>query len=313
MAGILDGVDQRTQLAGRNRLELLLFRLHGRQKFGINVFKVKEVIQCPSLTQMPGANPVVRGIANMRGKTISVMDLSMAIGGPKLDNAAGRFVIITEYNRQTQGFMVGGVDHIVNMNWEDILPPPKGAAGGSFLTAVTQIENELVEILDVEKVMKDVMGCSEIVDEGIIDSGFDASKQHVLVVDDSVVARGQVKRVLEQLGVECTLCNDGQEALKQLRDWVNEGRDLYNWLALVISDIEMPQMDGYSLTTAIRQDPNLEKLHIFLHSSLSGGFNESMVEKVGANRFLPKYEANELAGFVQGRLKEHAEQRTTTV
>ena len=187
----------------------------------------------------------------------------MAIGGPRLDNEEGRFIIITEYNRQTQGFMVGGVDHIINMNWEDILPPPKGAAGGSYLTAVTQVENELVEIIDVEKVMKDIMGGSEIVDDGIIDDDLDTSEQHVLVVDDSVVARGQVKRVLEQLGVECTLCNDGQQALKQLRDWVAEGRDLNNWLALIVSDIEMPQMDGYSLTTAIRKDPDLEKLHVF--------------------------------------------------
>jgi len=313
MAGMLDGVDKRTQLAGRNRLELLLFRLHGRQRYGINVFKVKEVIQCPPLTQLPGSNPVVRGVANMRGKTISVMDLSMAIGGAPLDNEEGRFIIITEYNRQTQGFMVGGVDHIVNMNWEDILPPPKGAAGGSYLTAVTQVEEELVEIIDVEKVMKDIMGGSEIVDEGIIDSALDASAQHVLVVDDSVVARGQVKRVLEQLGVECTLCNDGQQALKQLHEWVAEGRDLNNWLALIVSDIEMPQMDGYSLTTAIRKDPNLEKLHVFLHSSLSGVFNETMVEKVGANRFLPKYEPNELAEFVQARLIEHAQERSQTV
>jgi len=308
MAGILDGVDMRTQMAGQNRLELLLFRLNGRQKFGINVFKVQEVIQCPPLTQLPGSNPVVRGVAHLRGKTISMMDLSMAIGGPPLRDDGGQFAIITEYNRQTQGFLVGGVDHIVNMNWKDVLPPPKGLSGGSFLTAVTQVEKELVEIIDVEKVMKEVMGCSEIVRDGIVDESLDSSKQHVLVVDDSVVARKQVKRVLDQLGVECTLCNNGQEALEQLRAWVDGGRDINSWLALVVSDIEMPQMDGYSLTTAIRKDPDLDQLHIFLHSSLSGVFNETMVKKVGANRFLPKYEPNELAEFVQARLKEHAEQ-----
>ncbi len=310
MAGILAGVDNRTRLAGQNRLELLLFRLAGRQRFGINVFKVKEVIQCPPLTQMPGANPVVRGVANMRGQTISVMDLSLAIGSVPLGDRREQFVIITEYNRQTQGFMVGGVDHIVNVNWKDMLPPPAGIADGSYLTAVTQIEKELVEIIDVEKVMKDVMGGSELVDEGVIDTSMDSTGQHVLVVDDSVVARRQVKRVLDQLGVESTLCNNGQLALDQLHKWVEEGRDLENWLALIVSDIEMPQMDGYSLTTAIRKDAGLDKLHIFLHSSLSGMFNESMVEKVGANRFLPKYEPNELAEFVQIRLKEHAEERS---
>lgn len=308
MGGILEGVDNHTQLAGQNRLELLLFRLTGRQKFGINVFKVKEVIQCPPLTQMPGSNPVVRGVANMRGQTISVMDLSLAVGNAPLGDDREQFVLITEYNRQTQGFMVGGVDHIVNVNWKDMLSPPAGIDDGSYLTAVTQVEKELVEIIDVEKVMKDVMGGSETVDEGVIDTSMDLSGQHILVVDDSVVARKQVKRVLDQLGVESTLCDNGQSALDQLHEWIEDGRDLDSWLALIISDIEMPQMDGYSLTTAIRKDVSLDKLHIFLHSSLSGMFNESMVEKVGANRFLPKYEPNELAEFVQIRLKEHAEE-----
>ena len=138
MTGILDGVDQRTQLAGHNRLELLLFKLHPQQRFAINVFKVQEVIQCPELTQIPNSHPAVKGIANMRGKTITVMDLSMAIGEPPLDEADGCFVIITEYNRMVQGFMVGSVDRIVNMTWSEIMPPPKGAAIGTYMTAVDQ-------------------------------------------------------------------------------------------------------------------------------------------------------------------------------
>jgi two-component system chemotaxis response regulator CheV len=310
MAGILDGVDKRTRLAGQNRLELLLFRLSGKQRFGINVFKVQEVIQCPPLTSVPGCHPVVRGIANMRGKTISVMDLSMAIGGPPLEDTQGRYIIITEYNRQIQGFLVGGVEHIVNMNWEDIMPPPKGAANGSYMTAVTQVEGDLVAILDVEKVMSEVIGANEVVSEGIIEDRAEGREQHVLVVDDSSVARNQVKRVLDQLGVGCTLCNDGQQALEQLQAWVAQGKDLDDWLALVISDIEMPQMDGYSLTKAIRKDPALEHLCIFLHSSLSGVFNETMVKSVGADHFLPKYEPDELAALVQERLKAHEVERS---
>lgn len=309
MAGILDGVDKRTRLAGQNRLELLLFRLSTNQRFGINVFKVQEVIQCPPLTEVPGCHPVVRGIANMRGKTISVMDLSLAIGGPPLEDTQGRFIIITEYNRQIQGFLVGGVDHIVNTNWEDILPPPKGAANGSYMTAVTQIEGDLVAILDVEKVMSEVIGASETVSEGIIEERGETREQHVLVVDDSSVARNQVKRVLDQLGVGSTLCNDGRQALEQLQAWVAQGKNLQDWLALVVSDIEMPQMDGYSLTKAIRKDPSLEHLCVFLHSSLSGVFNETMVKSVGADRFLPKYEPDELAALVQERLIAHDAER----
>ncbi|MCB1726817.1 MAG: purine-binding chemotaxis protein CheW, partial [Gammaproteobacteria bacterium] len=117
MAGVLDGVDMRTKLAGHNRLELLLFRLGGRQRFGINVFKVQEVIQCPPLTVVPQSHPVVLGIANMRGKTIAIMDLAMAIGAPALGDPRDRFVIVTEYNRKVQGFLVDSVDRIVNMNW----------------------------------------------------------------------------------------------------------------------------------------------------------------------------------------------------
>ena len=116
MAGILDSVNQRTQLVGQNRLELLLFKLRGRQRFGINVFKVREVLQCPPLTNMPKSNPYIRGVAHIRGQTISVIDLSMAVGGPAIDNIKDSFIIIAEYNRSVQGFLVGGVERIVNMN-----------------------------------------------------------------------------------------------------------------------------------------------------------------------------------------------------
>ena len=311
MAGILDGVDMRTQLAGHNRLELLLFYLGGRQRYGINVFKVQEVVQCPPLTQVPQAHPVVRGIANMRGKTITIMDLSMAIGGPPLSDYKDKFTIITEYNRKIQGFLVDSVDRIINMNWQDILPPPKGAAEGTYMTAVTQVENELVEIIDVEKVLKEVVGGQDDVSEGIIeDRSEDAKPHHVLLVDDSSVARKQVTRVLEQMGVEYTACKDGKEAHEQLKSWINEGKDVEEMISLVISDVEMPRMDGYSLTKAIRENPALANLHVILHTSLSGVFNKTMVAKVGANDFLPKWEPDTLAMMVQEHLRQHDEERS---
>lgn len=310
MAGVLDGVDMRTKLAGHNRLELLLFRLGGRQRFGINVFKVQEVIQCPPLTEIPQSNPVILGIANMRGRTIAIIDLSRAIGAAPISDHRDKFVIITEYNRKVQGFLVDSVDRIVNMNWEEILPPPKGAAHGTYMTAVTQVDKELVEIIDVEKVLKEVIGGQEEVSEGVIRArGEDLPPQHVLMVDDSSVARKQVTRVLEQMGVEYTTANDGQQAIEQLLAWVEEGKDVENWLSLVISDVEMPRMDGYSLTKAIREHPQLRHLHVILHTSLSGVFNKSMVQKVGANDFLPKWEPDTLAMMVQDFLQRHAEAR----
>jgi len=309
MAGILDGVDMRTKLAGHNRLELLLFRLGGRQRFGINVFKVQEVIQCPPLTAVPQSHPVVLGIAKLRGKTISIIDLSRAIGAAAVDDPRDKFVIVAEYNRKVQGFLVDSVDRIVNMNWEEILPPPKGAADGAYMTAVTQVDAELVEIIDVEKVLNEVIGGQDEVSEGIIEERRHDLPQHVLMVDDSSVARNQVTRVLEQMGVEYTTANDGRQALDQLVAWLAEGRDVANWLALVISDVEMPRMDGYSLTRAIREHPELAHLHVILHTSLSGVFNQSMVEKVGANDFLPKWEPDTLAMMVQEHLRQHAQER----
>jgi len=298
MAGVLDSVDMRTQLAGHNRLELLLFRLGGKQLYGINVFKVQEVIRCPPLTHMPKADRKVVGVAHLRSKTIPIIDLGLSINNNPVSNIEDSFVIVTEYNRFTQGFLVHSVDRIANMNWKEILPPPKGSGKDSYLTAVTHIDKQLVEIIDVERVFANIMGLNEEVDQGVLDNAEkieDTLPKHILVVDDSSVARNQVKRVLEKVGVECTLASDGQHGLEVLQGWADEGGDIREKIALVISDVEMPRMDGYTLTTKIRKDPRLEKLYVLLHSSLSGVFNNSMIEKVGADHFIPKFKPNELA------------------
>ena len=266
MSNLLQNVDKRTQLAGRNRLELLLFKLCGTQRFGINVFKVQEVIQCPSLTQLPKAHPVICGVAHLRGKTIPVIDLSMAIGAQASPSDGNGYVIITEYNRTTQGFLVSAVDRIINMGWEQIQPPPRGAGRESYLTAVTQLDKELIEVIDVEKIMKEVMGGSEDVSEGVIDASIDRIDQHILVADDSSVARNQIKRVLDQLSITYTLVKDGQEALDTLNQWISEGKNLSQYLALIISDIEMPRMDGYTLAAKVRQNPAMKDVFILLHT-----------------------------------------------
>ena len=152
MAGVMDSVNQRTQLVGQNRLELLLFPLNSDQLYGINVFKGKEVLQCPKLTIMPRSSPVVRGVASIRGGTIPILDLSMATGSAPLANIENSFVIITEYNTKVQGFLVQSVERIVNMNWESIHPPPKGTGRHHYLTAVTHLDDKMVEIIDVEKI-----------------------------------------------------------------------------------------------------------------------------------------------------------------
>lgn len=309
MSGVLASVDMRTQLAGHNRLELLLFHLDGKQLFGINVFKVQEVIQCPPLTQIPDSHRVVRGVANMRGRTVTVMDLAKAIGGRGVENPEENFVIVTEYNQYVQGFLVGGVDRIINMNWEEILPPPKGIGDENYLTAVCKVEGGLVEIIDVEKILAEVIGWEEEVSQEFIEEAEQTDdkerKPVVLVADDSSVARNQIKRTLQQLGLECVLANDGRQALNTLKQWADTEDEmaLHERLFMVISDIEMPEMDGYTFTTEVRKDPRMSDLHILLHTSLSGVFNNAMVEKVGADDFIAKFQPDVLAKAVLKRLK----------
>ena len=305
MAGVMDSVNQRTQLVGQNRLELLLFRLDGKQLYGINVFKVKEVLQCPKLTHMPKSSPIVRGVANIRGGTIPILDLAMATGSAQLGNIANAFVIITEYNTKIQGFLVHSVERIVNMNWEDIHPPPKGTGRDHYLTAVTRIDNQLVEIIDVEKILAEVAPVSENISAGVVteEVAHKALSLRVLTVDDSSVARKQVTRCLQTVGVEVTALNDGRQALEFLRKLVDEGKKPEEEFLMMISDIEMPEMDGYTLTAEIRNDPRMQKLHIVLHTSLSGVFNQAMVKKVGADDFLAKFRPDDLAARVVDRIK----------
>lgn len=302
---VMDGVNARTQLVGRNRLELLLFRLGGEQRFGINVFKVREVIKCPPLTHAPHSHPVISGMANIRGQTITIMDLARAIGGTPVTDLEESFTIITEYNRQIQGFLVSSVDRIVNLNWEEVKPPPAGIGGQNFLTAVTRMDDELIEIIDVEKVMGDVLGFTDEVSDSVTESSDrnELSGCNVLVVDDSSMARKQIIRVLEQMGVTYTVAKNGREAYNILLGLAGQEKPVNEHFSLVLSDVEMPEMDGYTLTKCIKEHPQLANLYVMLHSSLSGAFNENMVKKVGADRFLAKYNPDELAEHVLGVLR----------
>ena len=303
MSSVLASVDQRTQLAGHNRLEILMFTLGSNQRFGLNVFKIQEVIKCPPLSVLPHSHPVVRGVATMRGKTIPVLDLSKAVGRRPLADAAGNYVIITEFNRTVQGFLVKAVDRIVNMNWEQILPPPKGAGREHYLTAVTEVDGTMVEIIDVEKVLSEVIGVPENISQEILTSAATAHREggeqpHILVADDSMVARNQIKRTLDQLGISSTLAPDGKKALDLLLQWAEHEPERLSSLTMLISDVEMPEMDGYTLTTKLRGDPRLKDIFVLLHTSLSGVFNNAMVEKVGANQFIAKFKPDFLADAV---------------
>jgi two-component system chemotaxis response regulator CheV len=289
----MSSVDSRTKLAGHNRLELLIFGLAADQRFGINVFKVREVIRCPKLTDVPKAASSVRGIADVRGHTITIIDLSDAIGGPRMspEEVKDAFVIITEYN------------------WKEVMPPPSGTNTSNFLTAVARVDKTLVEIIDVEQIFSKVVGVREEISADVLQqvSGLASKNSIAVVADDSLVARNQVRNTLKQMGLDAVVANNGKEAYDILHRWAEESPEQLDRIALVISDIEMPIMDGYALTTQIRRDPRLKSLYVILHSSLSGVFNEKMVEAVGADRFIAKFHPDDLAKVVAEALRTRPE------
>jgi two-component system chemotaxis response regulator CheV len=296
---IIDRVDRLTRLAGRNRLELLLFKLQSEQVFGINVFKVREVLKCPVLRPIPHSHYQMRGVFHARGQTITVIDLAAVLGHGPSKGSPDEFVIVTEYSGHVQGYLVQQVVRIVNLRWDDIKPPPPGIGNANYLTAVTTLDNQLVEILDVERVLAEIIGMDFDVSEEVLAQNIPNPEvpRRIFIADDSAVARKSMTRVMDQLGIEYELAENGLEALEKLRAYADQG-PITQRFAMLLSDIEMPQMDGYTLTKTLKADPNLKELYVCLHTSLSGSFNDSMANSVGANKLVAKFDPDDLAALV---------------
>ncbi|MCG7653311.1 chemotaxis protein CheV [Alteromonas sp. Cnat2-8] len=311
-SSVLSSVDQRTKLVGENRLELLMFQLGTRHIFAMNVFKIKEVINVPKLNIMPGSHHNLKGVMNYRGSSIPIIDLRQAIKmRGSATQATAKNVIITEYNRSVQGFIIGEVKNIVNTSWGTIQPPPSGIGKSNYLTAITQVnvegKQELVEIIDVEKVLAEIIDYDTSISEEVLDKDIvnHFLGKKVLIVDDSSTARKQIKDTLEQLGITIIERKNGAEALALLKKWADEGKNPTDEILLMFTDAEMPEMDGYRLTSEVRNDPRMSNLFIALNTSLSGSFNDAMVEKVGCNRFISKFQPDMLVDVAQQRMREY--------
>jgi|TARA_R110000868_G_scaffold9996_3_gene49140 two-component system chemotaxis response regulator CheV len=311
MSELMSSIDQRTKLVGENRLELLMFKLGTRHTFALNVFKIKEVITVPLMNQIPGSHQNLTGVTNYRGASIPVIDLRAAIKMTANEEEYEAVnVIITEYNRSVQGFLIGQVMRIINTSWSDIQPPPSTAGKNNYLTAITQIEvdgkNELVEIIDVEKVLSEIVEYDTSISEDVLDKevAVHLKGKKILIVDDSSTARWQIRETLSQLGLEIIEQKDGLKALNLLKSWADEGKVVTDEILMMFTDAEMPSMDGYRLTSEVRQDPRMSNLFIALNTSLSGSFNDAMVEKVGCNRFISKFQPDLLVDVVQQRMRE---------
>ena len=300
MAKWMAEIDQRTRLAGANKMELLMFHLGTEEIYGINVFKIREVMQLPQVTKLPDADPRVLGLVHLRGENVALIDLKQAIGLGPIE-VEGAKLIIAEYNDNKQGFLVAGVDRIIRMSWERIqVPPPMvQSSQQGAVTAVTKLEDgRMVLILDVEKVLAELHPKA---DEEVlvgIEMVSELAGKRVLVADDSVVARKQIMKTLERLGMKWEETQTGKEALARLQHYAETaeaaGQSIYDFFVGVITDIEMPEMDGFSLTKHIREDPRLQSLPVLMHSSLSGQCNVERGKSMGVTDYVTKFQPVEL-------------------
>jgi two-component system chemotaxis response regulator CheV len=299
MSTLMQEVDARTRLAGANQLELLLFGVGGDEVFGINVFKVREVLKRPVVTPVPEADPRLEGLANIRGLTVPVIDLRRVLNGDRTDRPDRRqgYLLVTEYNQSCQAFHVERVERIVRLAWTHVIPPPPMAreTGKGMVTAVTMLEDgRMVLILDVETLLAVLCPRSDEEAYAGVPTEPAASGKRVLFADDSVVARKQIIKTLDRLGLAYVQATTGREAWDQLMAVAAkagaEGKTVRDEIQLILSDIEMPEMDGFTLTRQIRSDPRLAGIPVILHSSLTGSCNVEKGKAVGATDYVTKFD-----------------------
>lgn len=305
MSDLMKSIDERTRLAGTNKLEILLFslgvdsRTGRRETFGINVFKVREVMRTPAITSAPDMPSAVKGMVSLRGVLVPVVDLAEYIGVQP--ESPREIMIVTEYNRHTQGFLVEGVDTILRLDWAQMRVPPDMLMSnlGGLVTAVTELaDGRLVMMLDVERVLAETTKYDDAFMFKDIQPVAD-SDTTVFFADDSSVARGQIQRTLEALGMKFISAVNGRAAWDELLKIAayaeSSGRRVSDMVQVVLTDVEMPEMDGYILTKNIKSDPRFAGIPVIMHSSLSGMSNQQLGQSVGVDEYVPKFEPQRLA------------------
>ena len=312
-------IDERTKLAGNNKFELLLFRLGEapgsgqRELFGINVFKVREVLVMPAVTQLANSHEHLMGVANIRGQIIPVINLPAVVGcAPK---KGLNILMVTEFGRTVQAFAVEDVREIVRLDWDQVLPAEASHAGAA-ITGIARLDGanadtRLAQVLDVEQILKGVMPVSteEINREVVGPELVLPPGAQILAVDDSAVARTVIELGLKAMGVAYVMTKTGKEAWELLQTIAEEakaqGGTAADKIAVVLTDLEMPEMDGFTLTRLIKQDARFKSIPVVIHSSLTGATNENHVKAVGANAYVAKFAPRELAATIRSVLPKH--------
>lgn len=309
MTTVQQASDQRNVLAGTNKFEMLLFRLGEgsqtgqRELFGINVFKVREILVMPPITELANSNPNMMGVANIRGQIIPVINLPAVVGCNATNGLS--ILMVTEFGRTVQGFAVEDVREIVQLDWNQVLPAEDSQAG-SLITAVARIDGaaantRLAQVLDVEQILRSIspktheeLGREVVGPELALKPG-----TKLLAADDSSVARSIIELGLQAMGIPYVMTKTGKEAWDLLQSGTEN-------ISIVLTDLEMPEMDGFTLTRMIKQDSRFKKIPVVIHSSLTGKTNESHVKSVGADAYVAKFSPRELAAALRRVLESQS-------
>ena len=310
-------IDERISLTSTNKFELLLFRLGidsvlGQSElFGINVFKVREIVAMPTLTPIAGAHVHSLGVVNLRGQVIPVLNLPAIVGCTPQTGL--NIILVTEYARTTQAFAVESVEDIARLDWNQVMSAESSGTPGKLVTSIARLDGNadntrLAQVLDVEAILQLVtpsdiqpvtaekVGAKLVLKPGSI----------VLAADDSFVARSLLEQELKALDAPFEITRSGKEAWDRLHAIADaaeaEGLSVQDKVALVLTDLEMPEMDGFTLTRNIKQSPRFAGIPVVIHSSLSGSANEEHVRTVGADGYVAKFVAEDLAAALRKAL-----------
>jgi len=284
---------------------LLLFRLHNQQLFGLGTLKIQELVPFQPVTAMVNQHPSILGALNIRGQTMPIVDLAAAIGKNQTprEDLAKCFIIVTDVQRQKLGFLVRQIERIVDTNWRNISAPDKYLGQDIFITGVTRVDDQLIQLLDVEVIMARLFPLdTSKATASITDVERERLRpMRILLVDDSRTARKQLCDSLDAINVTYQVTNNGQLALDLMCEAAAEGHPV----DILVSDIEMPGLDGYELAFAVRDNKALANAYIILHTSLSSNISVSQARQVGADEALTKFDARELIdGMLRGAAKK---------
>lgn len=307
MENILDEVDRRSKLALSNQMEMLIFYLNDEQIYGINVFKIIEILECPStMTKIPHAHPSIKGTIDFRGKAVVVIDLGDFLGMTPLDYKNNIcYIIVCEYNNVLNSFLIKQPDNLITRGWEQIKNPSGMLTQAAYLTAIAYTDDgETIQLLDIEKILAEILGLSTDISEYLKkESGRpEVSLHNILIVDDSKTARESLKSVLDQIGIHHTEADSAVSAFQLLENiYKKDGGEKFS---IIISDIEMPGMDGFTFVRKIRETPQMAGLYVILHSSLSNPSNQEKATLVGADDFIAKFQPDILAEKILAKIRQ---------